>query len=333
MSKLFLGLIKEEELPKFFDRLKMALIKGKKFDDKKNFELEIRSSEEELKGISLEIFTFDKLKYNMFYEPSNEYLENNLLIFSLNLELKEEKDFEIIKEYFDSFFKPNFDKNNSNKKEPVFYDLKLRKNGKKFSFDFISKKNFIIKNLIDLGIDLTKYQNFNLTLKSKFEFNELFSEEFNEKNTLINILTIIFSIKFTGENIKFLIKSFYEALKKVKLNDEKYHKKYNNIINYLNFIYSFINSKIKLEFNGQIYVDSIEKDIQNQIIIRFRQIIEFLWYLVIEPPLKQYNLMETIKSINLDNLCITFGFPKYKNGLAIIIKLPGITQYLNNILS
>ena len=158
------------------------------------------------------------------------------------------------------------------------------------------------------------------------------SKEFNAKNTLINILSILFSIKFTGENIKFLIKSFYEALKKVKLIDEKYHKKYNIIINLLNFIYSFINSKIKLEFNGQILADTIEKDVQNNIISN-RVMIQSFVKDMLKQFLEYYNLMETIKSINLDNLCYTFGFPKYKNGLAIIIKLPGITQYLNNILS
>jgi hypothetical protein len=80
-SEVYFGCLPKEEAVFFFNRLKMYLIEGKKNEDKKEFELEIRGTEEDPKGISLEIFNFNESKYKEYFDSSEEYMKKNLMIF------------------------------------------------------------------------------------------------------------------------------------------------------------------------------------------------------------------------------------------------------------
>ena len=47
---------------------------------------------EELNGLALEIFTFDKTRYAEFLDTTQDYIKNALYCVSLNLNVKEEAD-------------------------------------------------------------------------------------------------------------------------------------------------------------------------------------------------------------------------------------------------
>ena len=99
-SELYFGCLPKEEALCFFNRLKMYLIEGKKNEDKKEFEFEIRGTEEDPKGISLEIFNFKQSKYKEYFDTSEEYMKKAFMIFSINLKIKEKNDIEKYKKFY-----------------------------------------------------------------------------------------------------------------------------------------------------------------------------------------------------------------------------------------
>jgi hypothetical protein len=302
--------VPEEELLGFFNRLKMNLIEGKKNGDKKEFEFEIRGTEEDLKGISLEIINFDKSKYKEYFDSSEEYMKRSLMIFSLKLKIREGKDEEKSKKFIQEFFD-----NTLNKKYPQHFELHYRHKDQKLIIDLILVKGEVIKPLIDLGVDLNKFTDFNLIFKSKIDFNEILDDKIEERKKFIDLLSLLFSIKSSGENIKYLIRAFYEALKDVKLNEFKLQKKYNEIIKFLNFIHCLITSKIKLNFKAKDMINSgLEKFFSPSFIKILVQIIK--------PIFEYYNY----NSIDFEELSLNFSIPKYQNGLSILLKFPGFSN-------
>ena len=90
-KKYYFGIVPKEEFPKFMERLNAELKKTEnKKGDKKAFEFEVRGTKEDLNGLSLEIFSFDKTKYNDFLDANEEHIKSALYCASLNLEVKEE---------------------------------------------------------------------------------------------------------------------------------------------------------------------------------------------------------------------------------------------------
>ena len=209
---------------------------------KKEFELEIRGTEEDPKGFSLEIFNFNKSKYVEYFDSSEEYMKKSLMIFSLDIKIREGKNEEEVKKLCEELY------NTLNKKLPDQFELHFRHKGQKLNIEFILIKGEFIKPLFDLGVDLNKFSDFNLIFKTKLDFHKIFDNNLKENEKVIDLLSLLFSIKSSGENIKYLIRAFYEALKDVKLSDYKLQVKYNKIIRFLNFVNSFITSKIKFHF-------------------------------------------------------------------------------------
>ena len=49
---------------------------------------------------------------------------------------------------------------------------------------------------------------------------------------------------------------------------------------------------------------------------------------MIKPILEQYGLVESAKATDVDEISISMVFPKYQNGLAHVVKLPGFSKAL-----
>lgn len=246
-KEIYFRCVPKEELLAFFNRLKMNLIEGKKNEDKKEFELEIRGTEEDPKGISLEIFHFNKSKYKEYFDSSKEYMKKSFMIFSLNLTIKEKREMEKLKKILQNLLD-----NTLNKEYPECFELHFRHKEQKLIIDLILIKSEVIKSLVDLGIDINRFCGFNLILKSKIDFNEILDYNIKEDKKVIDLLSLIFYIKSSGENIKYLVRALYGALKDVKLTESKLQNKYNMAVRFLNYINAFISSKIKLNFNPKV---------------------------------------------------------------------------------
>ena len=333
----YFQIIPKEEFPKFIERFKDALEKVEnKKGDKKYFEFEIRGTKEEQSGLTLEIFSFDENKYEEFIDEDLEYIKNSLCCISLNLTTKEESGVEKLKELFNNF-KPMFEAIPFLKNKVEFL---FRNKDNQVFFDLVVKEGKLIKALLDLGIDLNEYHKFNIALITGFNiYDLLYGEE--PDLILIEIFSLIFYIRAETDNCRYLLIALSEALKDVKISDEKIQKKFDKFINFLRFINSFVRNKFKIEYdaktlagkeikNGGINDGDEKKHKEN--FIGYRKIFFGMFQTMGIPMLQSFNLTDAIKSTDLDNISISLTVPKYKNGLALSLKIPELSKTLDELI-
>ena len=335
----YFKIIPKEEFPKFMERLKEALKKtDNKKGDKKSFEFSFSGSKEDLKGCSFEIFSFDKSRCEEFLDVTQPHIQNGLYCASLNLSVKEEADVDKLKEVFNQFLPmltaiPQL-------KDKI--DFNIRSKGKQVSFDAVAKDGKLVKAILDLGLDFTEFHKFNFALKSGVNLAEIFDPNADPTANFVKICSIIFSIKSETENVRYLCTALGEALKDVKLNDEKIQKKFDKFVGYLNFINSFIGAKLKLEYDANVLAGEGAKEAEKATggaeglktkIVGTQQAAMGFVQGVIVPMLATFGMTDTAKVLNLDYISISLGVPSKQNGYAISLTLPGITKVLNDILN
>ena len=334
----YFKIIPKEEFPKFIERLKEALEKDdNKKGDKKSFEFEIRGTREELNGLNLEIYSFDDSKYEEFIDVEQDYIKDALYCISLNLITKDESGVEEMKKLFTSL-KQMFENIPVLKKNREFF---LRNKGKKVSFDLVIKDGKLIKPLLDLGLDFTEYHKFNFEFSLGIKVSELFNEWEDPALNLIKMMSILFSIQSEAENCRYLLIALSEALKDVKINDQKIQKKFDKFINFLRFLNSFNGNKIKLEYDAKILAGEGAKEAERMYggseklkskISGIQQMTVGIVKQMIVPMISNFALEEKVKATDLDKISISLSVPKYKNGLALSLKIPGLSKVLDEML-
>ena len=53
---------------------------------------------------------------------------------------------------------------------------------------------------------------------------------------------------------------------------------------------------------------------------------------MIVPMISNFELKEVVKATDLDKISISLSVPKYKNGLALSLKIPGLSKVLDEML-
>ena len=53
---------------------------------------------------------------------------------------------------------------------------------------------------------------------------------------------------------------------------------------------------------------------------------------MVAPMIGQFGMTDTVKALDLDTISISLGVPKYQNGCAISLKIPGLSQVLGGML-
>ena len=198
--------------------------------------------------------------------------------------------------------------------------MHFRHKEQKLIIELILIKSEVNKSLIDLGIDLSKFCGFNLILKTKIDFNEILDNNIKENIKVLDLFSLIFYIKASGVNIKYLIRALYGALKDVKLNESNLQKTYDKFVRFLNFINAFISSKIKLNFKP-IDLENNSKDSGDQS-QKIKSILNPSTYInLISPLFKDFCL-----DFDFEELSLNYCVPKYQNGLTFAFKFPGITK-------
>ena len=337
-SNYYFKIIPKEEFPKFMERLKAALEKTEnKKGEKKSIDFEIRGTKEDLNGLALEIFSFDKAKCADFMDIEVEHIKNALYCASLNVNVKTEADVEKLKMAYEKF-------NLMFAMIPTFkgkFELFFRNKGTKCSFDIVAKDGKLVKSLIDLGIDPSEYHKFNFALKSGIDLGELFDPNADQTKNFAKICSVIFSIKSETDNVRYLSGALAEALKDVKLTDEKIQKKFDKCVGYLNFINSFICAKLKLEYDANVLAGEGAKEAEKMTggaeglktrISGTQQMAMGMSQQMIAPMIDSFGMTETVKVMDLDTISISLGVPKYQHGYAISLKIPGISKVLGGIL-
>ena len=337
-SKYYFKIIPKEEFPKFMERLKAALAKtDNKKGEKKSIDFEIRGTKEDLNGLALEIFSFDKTKCAEFMDVEQEHIKNALYCASLNVNVKTEADVEKLNIAYQKF-KPMFESIPMVKGK---FDFVFRSKGTRVSFDIVAKDGKLVKSLIDLGIDPSEYHKFNFALKSGINLGELFDPNADQTKNFAKICSVIFSIKSETDNVRYLSGALAEALKDVKLTDENIQKKFDKCVGYLNFINSFICAKLKLEYDANVLAGEGAKEAEKMTggaeglknkISGTQQIAMGMSQQMIAPMIAGFGMTDTVKAIDLDCISISIGVPQYQHGFAISLKIPGISKVLGGIL-
>ena len=335
----YFKIIPKEEFPKFMERLKEALKKeDNKKGDKKCIEFSLSGSKDDLKGCAFEIFSFDKTRCAEFLDVTQEHIKNGLYCASLNVNVKEEADCEKLKAVFEQF-KPML-AGIPQLKDKV--EFNFRSKGKQCSFDAVAKDGKLVKAILDLGISFTDFHKFTFALKSGVDLAEIFDPNADPAANLVKVCSVIFSIKSESENVRYLCAALGEALKDVKLNDEKVQKKFDKVVGYINFINSFIGCKLKLEYDANVLAGEGAKEAEKisggseglkTKIAGYRQMAMGMVQGMVVPMINSFGMTDTAKVLDLDTISISLGVPQYENGYAISIKLPGLTKVLETILS
>lgn len=333
-EKCYFGCLPKEEVPKFIAGLKKALGEEKKTGEKQSVSVEIKGTKNVPKGITIETFGVDKSNYKDFADSSQAYMSKALTAFTVSIGVKDEASVPVIKALFDQF-SPMIAELPWIKKKPGKYEYYFRSSGKRVFFDFISVDGEFIKPLLDLGIDITDFHKFKASFKTEFcpdDFFQLKVEDFSLK-----ALQLLVSITAKTENVKYLVGSTLKALKEVKLTNEKFQKKLDKVVQFLSFINSFVGSEFQLEFDAKELCSngiSASKEFTggvdiNQTFAGFKEMILQLGNQMIKPTLQNMGLLDGAKAADIDEVAISITCPKYQNGIAHVIKLPGFSKAFN----
>ena len=193
---------------------------------------------------------------------------------------------------------------------------------------------------MDLGIDFSEYHKFNFALKSGINLAEIFDPNADQTANLIKICSVIFSIKSETDNVKYLAGALSEALKDIKLNDEKLQQKFNKFVGFINFINSFIGFKCNMEYDAKVLAGEGAKEAEKATggadglkakVAGTQAMVMGMGGQVVIPMINNFGI--PVKVLNLDSISISIGVPKYQNGYAISIKVPGLTQVFGQMLT
>ena len=118
-------------------------------------------------------------------------------------------------------------------------------------------------------------------------------------------------------------------------------KKKEKAVGFFNLINAFIGAKIKLEYDAQTLAGEGAKEaeklggaagLQKQL-SGYQQMVKGMGQQMVKPSLEAFGAIEPLKSTNIDTLSIAFGVPKYKNGCALVIKIPGLSKVVSDLLA
>lgn len=329
----YLGCIPKTEVPKFIDNLKDALGKSSKTGDEKEFTFEVRGTKDEPKGVSLEMYSVNKTNFDKFLDKKQPYMAKALSVLSFSVGIKNKDNVKVLTDLWEKF-KPLVMEHPRVKKHPNKFEFHIRSTDTRVFLDVVNVEGKFLQPLLDLNLDITEFHKFNFSLKSEFRPDEFFTAPVEE--LALKGLQLVLSCKGESKNSKYLVSALADALKKVKLSNNKYQKKLDKTLSFLNFINAFVASRLKFEFNAkelcqtglEVSKDKSGQDV-NQVFAGFRGMVE-AGGAQVKPMLEQHGLLEAAKLVNIDEITICTSIPKYENGGAIVVSLPGFSNAFCN---
>lgn len=330
--KVYFNCLPKEEVFNFLENFKKALAEAPKSDEKKSCEFEIKGTNEELKGIRIETHCIEKGKFKEIFDSAQEHLQKSLVICSLSLNANDEASVKVLEEFYKKF-EPMFQMIPFVKKHPENYEFHLRTNGTKLTIDFCSVKGEFLQPVIDLGIDISEYQKIDGYFKSGFSPDDFFNLPIEE----LTLKAIQFAISFKSEScgIRKIITAAIQALKGIKLTNDKFQKKLEEHIESLNVLNAFVSFAFNFEFDAKdlhgmglkAASETLLKGADiNKKLEEARAAVTGFGQNVLKPMLEQFQLTDAVKAVNFDDICFAIGCPRYESGLIQTIHLPGFSQ-------
>jgi hypothetical protein len=266
------------------------------------------------------------------FDNAQEHIQKALIVCSVTINAKDESGVKILQELFEKM-KPFLQNIPFVKKHPENYEFHLRTNGTKVTLDFTSVKGEFLEPLINLGIDPSEYHKIDYCLKSGFSPEDFFNLPIEELT--LKAVQFAFSIKSESCGVRRLITACIQALKGIKLTNDKLQKKLEEHIDRLNMINAFVSFAFNFEFDAKelhglglkAASETLLKEVDiNQKLEECRKKVLEMGKNVLKPLFEQLQITDAVKAVNLDDICISVGAPKFECGLLHTIHLPGFTQ-------
>jgi hypothetical protein len=331
--KVYFNCLPKEQVFAFFEAFKKAFDEIPKSEEKKNIDFEIKGTNEELKGMCFETHRLEKSKFKEMFDSAQGHIQKALLIASITINAKNDDSVKILQENFEKLKQLFFPNIPFVKKHPENYELNLRTDGTKLTVDFTSVKGEFLEPLIKLGIDPSEYHKIDAYLRSGFSPEDFFNLPIEE----MTLKAIQFALSFKSESIgvRRLLTAAIQALKGIKLSNDKFQKKLEDHIDQLNVLNAFVSFAFNFEFDAKelhgqglkAASETILKgvDINKKLDEARNGLIAFLKG-ILKGLIEQFQLTDAVKAVNLDDICIAVGCPQYEAGLIHTIHLPGFTQ-------
>ena len=334
-NKPYFGIIPRDSVGPFFDDIKKSLSELQKEGEVKEFNFNVRGTKDEPKGISSETFTIPKSDYDKYVDSSKDYMANALSVLTLNINANNEQSVKVLEALFNQF-KPMIDEIPFVKKRAGKVEYYLRIAGLKMFIDVVTTDGKFIKPFIDMNIDMNEFHEFKASFKTDFTPTDFFETTIDK--LLEKVLSASVLLRGKTTNGKYIALSILKALKNVKLPEEKYQRKLEKAISFFNLIIAFVQAKFDFEYspkevcNGPL--ENVIKDILNgqdpeEMLKGIKMMAEQLGSQMIKPTLESMGLLDSAKAANIDQFTISYVIPKYKSGIAHIVKVPGLTTLIN----
>lgn len=330
--KLYFNFLQKEQIFAFFEAFKKALDEAPKTEEKKCVDLQIKGTNEELKGMCFETKRIEKSKFKEMFDNAQEHIQKALIVCSVTINAKDESGVKILQELFEKM-KPLLQNIPFVKKHPENYEFHLRTDGTKVTLDFTSVKGEFLEPLIKLGIDPSDYHKIDYCLKFGFSPEDFFNLPIEEMT--LKAVQFALSIKSESVGIRKLITACIQALKSITITNNLHQMVLEKLIDRLNMINAFVSFAFNFEFDakelhGQGLKATSETllkgiDINQKLDEARKKVVEF-GQGYIKPKLEELHLADAVKAVNLDDICISIGAPNYECGLIHTIHLPGFTQ-------
>ena len=331
-KKIYFKFLPKEEVFHFLESFKKALTEIPKSDEKKNFEFEIKGTRDELNGIVSETHCIEKGKFKEFFDMAQPHIQKALGICSITFNANDDSSVNILKELFEKM-KHLFLEIPFVKKHPENYELHFRNNGNKIFIDVTSVQGEFLKPITELGLDISEYQKLDCYFKTGFCPDDFFNLPIEE----LSLKVIQFALKLKSESIglRHIITACIQALKGIKLANEKFQKILEEHIEKLNMLNAFVSFVFSFEFDGKelcgqglkVASETLLKGKDfNKLLEDTRQKVIAMGQVFIKPILEENKLVDAVKAVNVDEITIILGFPKHENGLIQNIKLPGFSK-------
>ena len=98
--KVYFKFLPKEEVFKFIEGFKKALSEVPKSDEKKSIDFEIKGTNEDLKGISIEAKNIEKGQFKDLFDAAQEYIQKALCIISISFKANDEASVKTLEELF-----------------------------------------------------------------------------------------------------------------------------------------------------------------------------------------------------------------------------------------
>ena len=318
-----------QNLLSFLSLLKQYLPKIKKKGDKSGYEIEIRSCQHNPTNCQIHMFSFAQQHFIKCFDYNNRYINNNTLLITVYFKIKNLNYLKYVQTTCDVLVtkllkiipKPISDS----------FKFFFRYVGNNIYIDFYLLNNGIVKAFLDTGINFSEYDNFYLTLNSSFIVNRLLTiYELNE--LYYDIFTFVFYVKTSRANIDYLFECFDTIFK-----NHKFDKKFEQLINGIMALYNFSGAlkKFKLELDAKkIINETIRISEKRELDESFESFYKMQSDLKkmgkeISKALLSKGLLQFSQVINLDEFHIYLGVPKYKNGIAFMCNIQGLTKFVS----